>query len=76
MSQWFTYAYHPEANPTERVNRVLKGMIRSFLTDNQRVWDKHLFEFATAINSAVHDVTGYSPHELMFGSNTRGQKQG
>lgn len=37
VKQWFTYSYHPEANPTERVYRVLKVMISSYLQDNQRL---------------------------------------
>jgi len=65
--QWFTYAYHPEANPTERTNRVIKGMISSYLKDNQRVWEKNLAKITAAVNSAVHEVTGYSPHQLLFG---------
>jgi len=65
--QWFTHAYHPEANPTERTNRVIKGMISSYLKDHQRVWEKNLAKITAAVNSAVHEVTGYSPHQLMFG---------
>lgn len=34
--------YHPQANPCERINRVLKAMLRSFISDNQTNWDAHL----------------------------------
>ncbi|XP_054287953.1 uncharacterized protein LOC129003679 [Macrosteles quadrilineatus] len=42
-------------------------MIRQYIVDNHRHWDKHLGEFRLAINSAVHDSTGYSPAFLNFG---------
>jgi len=67
VDQWFTYKWHPEANPTERINRVVKGMIKSYIEENQRHWDRELARINAAINSAVHDITGFSPHYLMFG---------
>lgn len=32
-------------------------------------WDKHIPEIRYAINSAVHEVTGFSPSFLVFGRN-------
>ena len=34
--------HHAQANPTERVNRVLKTMIVAFLRDDHKEWDLHL----------------------------------
>ncbi|KAK3917306.1 Transposon Ty3-I Gag-Pol polyprotein, partial [Frankliniella fusca] len=65
----YNYAYHAQANPTERANRVIKTMIASYVKENHRHWDRHLHKFANAINTAKHDVTGYTPHEIVFGSN-------
>ena len=60
--------YHPQANPVERVNRVLKAMIISFLEQDQhRDWDKHVYDFRFAFNSASHSSTGLSPAFLNFG---------
>lgn len=67
-----SFFYHAQANPTERMNRVLKCMIASYVQDNHRNWDKNLNYITTAINSVKHEVTGYSPHELMFGSKWKG----
>jgi transposase InsO family protein len=63
----FTANYHAQANPVERVNRVLKTMLRSYVTDNHRTWDKYLPHIGYAMRSAKHEVTGYTPNFLMFG---------
>lgn len=46
--------YHPQANPVERVNRVIKTMITAFLEENHREWDEHIAEFRFAYNTAYH----------------------
>ena len=59
-----TSAYHPQANPVERVNSVVKTMISSFVKENHR--DVHLPKFRFAVNSAVHSSTKVSPAFLNF----------
>ena len=66
-----TPAYHPQANPVERVNRVVKTMISSFVAENHREWDVHLPKFRLAVNSAVHSSTKVSPAFLNFGREPR-----
>ena len=61
------FYYHPQTNPTERVNRVLKTMIVSYVLDNQRSWDRQVHHVTNAINTARHEATGYSPHQLVYG---------
>jgi Integrase core domain. len=56
-----TPPYHPQANPVERVNRVLKTMIVSFLERDHRDWDLHLPEFRFAYNTAYHSSLQTSP---------------
>lgn len=63
--------YHPQVNPTERVNRVMKTMIASYVNANHRHWDKHLHELGFALRSANHEVTGYTPNFLNFGREVR-----
>jgi len=62
-----TFFYHPQSNPTERVNRVVKTLLGSYIGKNQRNWDRNLNYVAASINTAVHEVTGYTPHFLLFG---------
>jgi len=35
------------------------------------LWDKYVVQVTAAINSLIHDVTGYSPHRLIFGDEIR-----
>ncbi|XP_011859954.1 PREDICTED: uncharacterized protein LOC105557348 [Vollenhovia emeryi] len=59
--------YHPQANPVERVNRVLKTVITAFLERDHREWDLHLAEFRFAYNSAYHTSLRTTPAFLNFG---------
>ncbi|XP_077277434.1 uncharacterized protein LOC143905733 [Temnothorax americanus] len=59
--------YHPQANPVERVNRVLKTMIVAFVEKDHREWDKHLLRLRFAYNTASHSSLGTSPAFLNFG---------
>lgn len=63
---WYTPKYHPQANPVERVNRVIKT-ISSYLKDNHRHWDVNLNHLEFALKTAVHEVNGYSLAFLNFG---------
>lgn len=65
-------AYHPQTNLTERVNKVLKTMIASYVGEHHQDWDKWLPEFRLAINTAVHETTGVAPALLALGRNIKG----
>ena len=66
-----TPPYHAQANLVERVNRVLKTMIASFVENDRRSWDKLLPDFRFAYNTAVHSSTHVSPAFLNFGREPR-----
>lgn len=63
----YTAYYHPQANPTERVNRVLKTMLIAYVSENHREWDKYLPKVSCAMRSAQHETTGLSPYFINFG---------
>lgn len=63
----FNSNYHPQANPTERVNRTLKSMLAMYVSDNHRLWDVNLPKIACALRTAVHETTRHSPYFLNFG---------
>lgn len=63
----YTPLYHPQANPCERINRVLKSMLRSFVSDDHRLWDQNLSKIGSVIRSTKHEVTGFTPNFIVFG---------
>jgi transposase InsO family protein len=66
-----TAPYSPQGNPVERANRVLKTMIAQYVKSDHTTWDVYLNEFRYAINTAVHDSTGFTPAMLNFGRELR-----
>lgn len=64
---WFTALYHPQSNPTERVNRVIKTMIASYVKGNDRSWDENIPQLSFALKTAVHEATGFTPAYLNHG---------
>lgn len=59
--------HHPQANPTKRVNKTILSMIRAYVGENHRTWDKHIAQLVCALRTATHESTGYSPAFLVFG---------
>lgn len=68
---WFTSRYHPQANAAEAANKVIGTSIRAYIKDasHHRDWDCHLAEIASAMNSATHTSTKFSPYFINFGQN-------
>lgn len=58
---------HPQANPAERVNRDIVTMLRAYVKDNHREWDKYINKIGFALRTAYHETTQYSPAFLNFG---------
>lgn len=46
-------------------------MLRSYVAKDQKDWDKHIPYIMMAYRSSVHDSTGFTPNEMMMGSNVR-----
>lgn len=62
---------HPQANPAERVNRDIVTMLRAYVQDNHREWDKNIAQIGFALRTAYHESTQYSPAYLNFGREPR-----
>jgi hypothetical protein len=61
-------AYHPQTDgQTERMNRTLQEMLRSYVDDKGSDWDQHLAMAELAYNTAVQESTGYTPFQLSYG---------
>lgn len=63
---WFTPRYAPHCNYVERNNKTVGTTIRCYVNDHKN-WDKNLPKIRHAINTAKHEVTGYSPAFLNYG---------
>lgn len=50
----YTTSYPPRADPTERVNKVVKTLISGYVIENLQVWDKNLAAISLAIRTARH----------------------
>ena len=46
-------------------------MIKSYIKDDQRDWNKYLCCLAAAYRAAQHETTGFSPNQLMLGREIR-----
>ncbi|POM71968.1 LOW QUALITY PROTEIN: Pol protein [Phytophthora palmivora] len=58
-------ADHPQTgNQTERVNRVLKGTLRSICAEASRSWSGKLTMVEFALNNVVHASTDFTPFYL------------
>jgi transposase InsO family protein len=64
---WTNAVYHPQNNPTERVNQVIENSIRCYVGDDHRNWDRELKKVITAINTSCHESTKFSPFFINFG---------
>lgn len=56
--------YHPQNNPTERTNKVIGAVMRSYIYENLKHWDKNIKEIQVALRTATNIVTGYTPFYL------------
>jgi transposase InsO family protein len=64
-------AYHPASNPEERRNRDLKTQLAIFCEANHKQWKEALPSIRFAMNSAVHQATGFTPSYLSYGREMR-----
>ena len=68
-----TTPYHPQTDGlVERFNGTLKGMLRKFVSRNQKDWDQYLPYLLFAYREVPQETTGFSPFELLFGRRVRG----
>src|SRR5690606_7615758 len=61
-------AFHPQSDgQTERTNRTLEEMLRSYVAYNQKDWDLFLPMMEFAYNNSKNPSTGFSPFFLNYG---------
>uniref|UniRef100_A0A8C1RD31 Gypsy retrotransposon integrase-like protein 1 n=1 Tax=Cyprinus carpio TaxID=7962 RepID=A0A8C1RD31_CYPCA len=68
-----TSVYHPQTDRlVERFNRTLKSMIRKFVHEDAKNWDKWLEPLLFAVREVPQASTEFSPFELLYGRQPRG----
>ncbi len=68
-----TSVYHPQTDGlVEQFNRTLKTMIRKFVHEDAKNWDKWLEPLLFAVREVPQASTGFSPFELLYGRQPRG----
>lgn len=61
-------AYHPESDgQTERMNRTLEDIIRSYVNYQQNNWDEKLIAAEIAYNNSKQVSTGFTPYYMNYG---------
>lgn len=69
VTHWRNANYHPCNNPTERVNRVIAAVIRTYIKDDHTDWDRDIQKVAMAIRTAVHESTAFTPYFINYARN-------
>ena len=65
-------SYHPQTDgQTENVNRVVQDILRAYISDSRKDWDRYLTAAEIAINSSRHASTGYTPFFLNHNQEVR-----
>lgn len=66
-------AYHPQSQGAlERFHQTMKAMIKKFCLESSKEWDEGLPFLMLTVRESVHEATGFSPAELVFGHTVRG----
>ena len=67
-----TTAYDPQCDGlVERQNRTLQNILSSFVSEHSVDWDQWIDQAVFAYNTSVHESTGMSPYEMLFGRPAR-----
>ena len=64
----FSTAYHPQTDrKTERVNQIVKDMLRMYVNKKPTKWEDYLHLAEFVYNNGYHTSTKMSPFEVLYG---------
>lgn len=67
-----TTAYHAQTNGIdERLNGTLVRILRTYVNESQQDWDEKIKWALFVYNTTIHESTGYSPYQLIYGFDPR-----
>jgi hypothetical protein len=65
-------AYHPQTDgQTERVNQILKDMLRAYVLEHQGSWDHNLTWAEFSYNNIYQESLKMTPFEVLYGHRCR-----
>lgn len=64
---YYTPLYTPQVNTVERYNKTIMTAVSTFIESDHRAWDVNIPKIQFALNSAVNEVTGFTPSFLIYG---------
>lgn len=67
IQHWANARHRSQANPAERLNRTINSMIRTYVRQDQKLWDSKISEIEFVLNNTIHSSTKFSPHCVLFG---------
>lgn len=67
VQHWPNSRHHSQANPVERANRTINACLRTYMKEDQRVWDTKVMEVEEMMNTTVHASTGMTPYRILYG---------
>ncbi|XP_058816965.1 uncharacterized protein LOC131680265 [Topomyia yanbarensis] len=67
VAHWLNSRYHSQANPVERVNQTINAAIRTYVREDQRLWDTCVSEIEMVLNTSVYSSTGFTPYFITHG---------
>lgn len=67
----YTTVSNPRPNTTERVNKELGRIFRTFCHESHSSWAHILPKIEAMYNNTVHESTGYTPCEILYGERTK-----
>ncbi|GFU03801.1 retrovirus-related Pol polyprotein from transposon 412 [Trichonephila clavipes] len=68
-----TTPLHPQSDGmVERFNRTILNNLSLMVSKNQQDWDQKVHSLSASVpQRAVHETTGYSPSQMLFGRDLR-----
>ena len=74
LQQLTTSAFHAQCNGlVERSHAMLKQMLQRMCAERPKDWDRYLPALFFAVREVPQEFLGFSPFELLYGRNVRGQ---
>lgn len=72
IKQYSTTAYHPQSNGSiERSHHVLAEYLKQYVDEKASNWDEWTDLAMFSYNTSVHEGTGFTPFELVYGKLAR-----